>query len=308
MAQILSLLGASRSGKSTWIGCTLLARARFENRLSDAGLPEALAPLRVITTPLHEKRYPIRTNTSDAGVIRAPLMWNGKTGSVSFDLEIADFDGEEIEAIFNSRQLAWTDAWTRRAEPSVGLLLFLRPSKVERVGSARLTPSKCVPEPDSPERIFPGETPVEPDQRQKDLRIPTEVKLIEVMQMMRAIRGLGVGQHPPERLGILLTCWDEIPVGQSSQGPDAVFEDTFPLLYDFVYTNHNTDRVRVFGVSATGGNLADEAFIKSMEANNQSVADLGRLVWREGRRGKARETGEIALPLGWMVEGDDALR
>lgn len=308
MGNRLSVLGASLSGKSTWIGCTLLARERYSNRLSAAGLPEALAPLRVITAPLHEKRYPARTNTSAAGVIHAPLTWNGKAGSVTFDLEIADFDGEEIETIFNSRHLAWSDAWTRRAEPSLGLLLFLRPSKVERVGSARLTPFKCVPDPDSPEMLFPGETPVELEQRQKDLRIPTDVKLIEVMQMMRAIRGLEVGQHPPERLGILLTCWDEVPDGQSAQGPDAVFAETFPLLYDFVYTNYDTDRVRVFGVSATGGNLTDEAIVKGMEANDQSVADVGRLVWQERRRGKTRESAEIALPLGWMVEGDDALR
>lgn len=306
MSERLSILGGRASGKSTWLGCTWLASRQPNSKLRAAGLPEALEPLRILSADLLNRKYPQRTNTSAAGLIRVPFVWQGSLADIAFELEVADFDGEELDSIFQLRQAAWTDAWERRSEPSLGLLLFLRPSQAERVTSTRLQ-SKEVPDADSPELLFPGQTPVEASP-EGTAHIPSEVAIIETIQLMRAARGFGVGERAPERLGIVLSCWDEVPNTQAAEGPDKVFSETYPLLYDFVYTCHDATRVQLFGLSATGANLSDNQVRRALIDGDRQIAELGRLVWRSGRGQPLQDSGHIALPLGWMIEGDAALR
>lgn len=306
MTERLSILGGRRSGKSTWLGCTWLASRQPSSKLRATALPDALEPLKILSTELLARKYPARTNTSVAGVIRIPLVWDASPKAVEFELEVADFDGEEIESIFDLRQSAWTEAWRRRAEPSIGLLLFLRPSMAERISASRLQAGARTPDADSPEALFPGQTPADV-KRDGSVAIPGEVALIETMQLMRAAREIGAGQPSPDRLGIVLSCWDELSHADAANGPDGVLAQAYPLLYDFIYTSHDPRRVQVFGLSATGVNLADEQARKTLINEDRQVADLGRVIWRAGRGEALQESSQVALPLGWMIEGDSAL-
>lgn len=307
MTTRLSLLGGRASGKSTWLGCTWLA-SRGASRLQMVSLPNAIEPLKILSAELLQKRYPNRTNTSAAGLIRVPLRWKGDASHFEFELEVADFDGEELDAIFRLRESAWTDAWDRRSQPSVGTLLFLRPSIAERVSSNRLLAERASRDVDSPEVLFPGQTPAKAVIGPGGVSAPSEVTIVETLQFMRHTRAFAVGQRPEERLGVVLSCWDELPIELTQAGPDRVLAEAFPLLYDFIYTNHDASRVQVFGLSATGGDLKKEDVRQAMEDADRAVAESAQIVWRPARGTAIASSKEIALPLGWMVEGDGALK
>lgn len=299
----LALVGGRGSGKSTWVGALWLGARRREAIVQARGLPEELAPLDALARPLLRGQYPPRTHSANAGTILAPLRLGGAEPR-DFSLEIADFDGEEVRQIFDKRDIGWTPAWAARARVDLGWMVFVRPKRVARVLSLRLGAAPA--DPDSTRAMFPDLAPE--DASVRGAPAPTELPLIEVLQFLRAARGLRPGVKPPERLSVVLTCWDELAPGLRDRSPDEVFEHAAPLLHDFTYGNFDPARVRVFGVSATGGNLEDRAWKDHVEREDLDLPDVGYTRWQPARGAAIAQRTGVAWPLVWAAAGADPLR
>lgn len=338
-ARVLGVLGMSDAGKTTYLGRLWLGVHEKVGRLHAAGIPEQLRPLREVSSHLLRSKYPPHTPPGTVTSFVVPLRWAGRKETLPFILSFADYDGEEIERIFNQRDAAWTEAWKERATSSVGLTIFLRPRKIRRPESARLqSPPDEEPDAanwehmrggesvarfDAPKRItgedsaayFSSElmpqsledlAPVTDPREQ--VHPPTAVALVEVLQFLRHERGLDLGELPDAdsfRVAVVVSCWDAVSNDWRDEGPDPFVEKHFPLLYDFLCTNFHSDGVRFFGLSSTGGDLADETFRQKYEQSEPEL--MGELVYHPSPKGSPVSVTDIALPIGWLLEGESAL-
>jgi hypothetical protein len=330
----------SDAGKTTYLGRLWLAVHDKMGRLHAVGLPEQLRPLREVSNYLLHNQYPPHTRRGEVTKFVVPLRWLGRQKPVPFTLSFADYSGEEIERIFVDRDAAWTDAWRDRSTGSVGLIIFLRPNRIRRPTSTRLcSPSEPDPdaaswahirgehaifEPTASRRRIPAEDPsaffaaelmpqdlndhAPVTNPKEQVHPPTAIALVEALQFLRHERGLSLGQCPdPEhfRIAVIVSCWDAVPDDWRERGPDPFVETHFPLLHDFFTTNFHSDGIRFFGLSSTGGDLKDEAFRQKYE--NSDPEQMGELVYHPSPKGSPVSTPDISLPIGWLLEGEDAL-
>lgn len=330
--QLLAIMGMSDAGKTTYLGRLWLGVHGKVGRLHAAGLPEQLRPLRDISSHLLRSEYPPHTRRGEITAFSVPLRWAGKK-EVPFTLSFTDYSGEELERIFTQRDAAWTGAWQARATGSVGLLLFLRPREIRKPTSARLgepleaaqwaylrgeVPAPEAPRPPASEdpavlfgSVYAPQDPEEPHRRpspEQTVRPPTAVALVEVLQFLRNERRLLMGEAPDPkrfRIAVVVTCWDAVPDAGKNLGPEPFVKGHFPLLHDFLVSNFNSYGVRVFGLSSTGGDLADASFRDQYKKIHPK--QMGEVTFHPTPGGDPVSDPDIALPIGWLLEGEDAL-
>ncbi|MEZ4312136.1 MAG: hypothetical protein R3F14_29260 [Polyangiaceae bacterium] len=329
----------SDSGKTTYVGRLWLSVHDKVGRLHATSLPEDMRPLREVSNFLLRNVYPPHTPKGRVTAFAMPLSWAGRKETIPFTLSFADYSGEEIDRIFTDRDAAWTDIWKERATDSVGLMVFLRPSDIRHPQSKRLSPppdedphgprwahlrdEDAEPVTETPKRLsgedpeayFPTELmPQEAEEQpavadpKENVHPPTAVALVEVLQFVRHERGLCMGELPaPEafRVAVVVSCWDAVHEDWQKLGPDPFVERHFPLLYDFMCTNFHRESVRFFGLSSTGGDLADPSFREKYEQSDPER--MGELVYHPSPKGDPVSFPDVTLPIGWLLEGESAL-
>jgi Double-GTPase 1 len=339
--RFLALLGMHDAGKTTYLGRLWLAVHAKVGRLHASGLPEELRPLREVSNFLLRSEYPAHTRRGEVTAFNVPLQWSGRKHALTFTLSFTDYSGEELERLFTDRAAAWSAAWERRATGSVGILLFLRPSNIRRPMSTRL-PDPPAAEGDGrhwdhlrgegaeePEQQQPGhatsaddaaaifdeaflpqevEASKAPSEPHEPIHPPTAVAIVEVLQFLRHQRGLALGEEPdPDafRVAVAVSCWDGVPEESRRQGPAPFVERHFPLLHDFLSTNFQSEGVRFFGVSSTGGDLGEPTFRQRYDESDPE--QMGDVAYHPLPEGSPSTVPDITLPLGWLLEGEGAL-
>lgn len=308
----LALLGGPDSGKTTYLGAMVLGLQRADDAASlaiqDLGLDAR--GLRRLAQPLRDGKYPQRTK-EERHTLNVELMTQAaRLPPTAFTLNIADYDGEEIERLFDHRVVPTMNEWQVRAEAS-GLLLFVRPAALTplrtltkrptAVPAAAPTPAPLVTMDPLVVAEVPPPRPRAPDE---PVRVPTVLGIIEVLQYLRALRGLVPGERPPLgdlRIGILLSSWDAVePTWQQRRPIDYLNEHT-PLLMDFLWSNFAEEDIFYFGLSATGGDLAKPDHRERYRADPRGQVYFART------GGQVESTEDLALPILWALYGDRAL-
>lgn len=336
-AASLSVLGGPRSGKSSFLGALWNAMEVDHTRLARVprSRPDDTLALDRLASEIANGNYPQRTNPDErhhltfALELTHPQDDHGRHVSVL----VSDYNGEEVESLFRYRTGGWSEEWKQRAMAS-GILLFVRPSAVERLPEpeapppteedrwralidphatkTEAPPTTSVPAlPDAPSQMF-GAAPVsDEDERENTARAdspvrePTELALIELLQFIREVRGLAPGERPrPEeafRIAVMLSAWDTMERDWGSAGPKRYVLKHLPLLHDFLWSNFRSDRdIHYFGVSATNGDLRNPQF-KSEYRRQRGLP--GRVVWGDNF-GRLRDSQDLSVPLLWTLFGD----
>ena len=315
----LALLGGPESGKTTYLGALIDAlESGALGSLKLAQTSTDTRPLERLTEPLFDGHYPQRTK-GERFSFELALRYTSPVGEVEeVSLGVGDYDGEEVERLFNDRVEGWSPEWRTRAQATALLLVMRpdgivplpvlqRPAKVEppakrsraRFGSdpstvfepglaAQEVPPRRVAEHDEPIRI----------------PIPTVFSLIELLQFIRKARGLAPGERPPDelRIAVVLSAWDAVDPAWLERSPADYASQHVHLLVDFLWSNFHAHDVMYFGLSSTGGNLGDERHHKRYLAEPG-----GFVVWTDAS-GRPQRTSDLALPIRWALFGDAAMR
>lgn len=211
--------------------------------------------------------------TPHAGVNETTLDLVTPKGPLT--LAIPDLSGEHFRDAWEKR--SWSTTIDQLVEAADGLLLFVH-SSIERPVSLDLLqvlagaaggaqPAKEVPH-----------TPWTPE------LTSTEVKLVDVLQLIRWRRGGG----SPSPLAVVVSAWDLV---QAEIKPSDWLRDELPLLSQYLDLNHDAYRCRAFGISAQGGSLDQAPRLRDISRpadriiarDNDGPIDVsGPIIWLAG--------------------------
>lgn len=208
------LIGESGVGK-THYGAQLLQRLmKGDGLLRMNGAATNLQPFEAALEALNEGRAADHTATSiyvdsvwpvvDQAGCQAKLVW-------------PDYGGEQIKTMIASRRIP--NAWQDRIRAAQSWLLLIRLQQT-RVGDDIFS---------RPLADLHGKS-IE----NSEVQVSDQARLIELLQMLRFVGAVTESPLNRPRLGILLTCWDEL--GFNGTPADAL-ESRLPMLAAFIRSN-----------------------------------------------------------------------
>lgn len=236
-----------------------------------------------------------RTLQPDETDLNLPLRM--RATKQDFTLQMPELAGENYKKAWETRELPMkvADALTQ----ADGLALFISSNHVEkpvRMDQARAATFGLLPESfaepanedddtevgaeeeDDDEKPAPESKPWSPEMA------PTQVMLVEVLQFAEELR-------PLRRLSIVLSAWDQILKNTPGDTPEAWLKRELPLLWQFLQRNPGQLEVRVFGVSAQGGDY---------KADFDRLSALSPALRPKAFDAKGNELDELIAPLKWL--------
>ncbi len=168
------------------------------------------------------------------------------------DFHVPDMHGETWEALWTSRLCA--EHAVEWVQDTSGIMLFLHCEKIrypldimDRNAMAKAIEEKLV------------ENTVVDWSR---IKSPTQVMLVDILQALT---------HPPlgsknRKLVIIISAWDKAE--ETGLTPDKHLRVHLPLLHQFVQFGGNFTGVKVFGISAQGGDLKSKTDTEQLKAES----------------------------------------
>lgn len=266
------LIGESGVGK-THYGAQLLKRLlKGDGSLRMNGAATNLEPFESALESLNEGKAAGHTATATYVDSRWPVIDRKYQEA---ELIWPDYGGEQIKAIIDSRRIP--NAWRARIRSTPAWLLLIRLQQT-RNGEDILT---------RPLTDLRGATIAN-----KEVQISDQARLIELLQMLIYVSGAKTN-YPLDspRLGILLTCWDELGCNGM---PAEALEARLPLLWAFVRSNWRN--FSVMGLSALERALSPRD--PDIDYVCRGPEHFGYVVKPDGAR-----SPDLTLPLQLLLDG-----
>lgn len=272
-------VGGPGSGKSNYLFRTWIALERRNSRLSAAGLPEDVDYLHSGASILLDGRFAPHTSKDTRVISEIPIRTHDVKEAEGV-LVVPDATGELWLDLYHSRE--WPQQWDSLLSRQSSYILFIC------IGSNHNVPAldwiTC-------ERLYGSGVAPQPTD------VPTQVLLVEWLQILRSIVNLREGHAHKPRLSVVLTAWDRLPADRRQESPQNFLETEFPLFAQFLRADAHGFEVKVFGVSIVGGDLErDPDFQKAYQQSDPS--GLGYSV-SDAARGV--EQSEVLLPIYWAL-------
>jgi hypothetical protein len=201
-----------------------------------------------------------------------------------------DLSGESYQQMWEARECDPNLAELLREGD--GILLFVHSDKIKRpIGVAETTHQAAGLDGTA------ASAGVAKDWHPKDA--PTAVQLVEMLQMMRC----GALRAPARRLAIVLSAWDKVSEEEPNISPDQYLARELPLLDQ--YLRHGVDGwdVRVYGLSAQGGDFERDGETDDHD-RNERVAAI-RLLDDAASRIRLMNpemSTDLTEPIAWLTE------
>lgn len=260
----IALFGESDNGKSHF-GAQLLERIEAEK--CEIKLRVAATDVSAFDEVRRRLGAGLLAEHTPSGIYKDVILPVVDAAGRAMDLTWPDYAGEQVRQLIDGR--AMKQEWLDRTQAAHGWILIVRPKLAkgdDDIFSKPLAHVVRVPEGE-------GNTP----------KRSIQARLVELLQMLLHARWLhSRGPVPP--LVVLLSCWDELHLPESTK-PGDLLNEQLPLLASFVRSNWGA-RASVLGLSALGVELdkeqVNDAFIDRgpensgfvVEADGRSKPDL----------------------------------
>jgi len=281
------LVGGPDAGKTNYLARLWMALDTGVGVIRKNGLPLQSEYLRTLASSLLSGDFAPRSAPGLFQPTTIPLRWQ-ESGELSFgELVVPDCAGERWERINQARE--WSSEWENTINSLAGCLLFYRVSSLHNVPALDWSTDadllRCM-------AAKPASTENSPD-----VKLPTQVMLVDWLQCLRAAHQDVQGAAKPLRTAIIVTAWDMAPKESKKSGPDKYLNTELPLLYDFLATNEGSFRSKVFGVSVADMDLTNARRESKTKYLDGDPNTSGSVVFAS--RGTPRESKDITIPLAW---------
>lgn len=215
-----------------------------------------------------------RTITSEA----QEVIFHLKDEASEIDLHLPDMSGETWETLWSTRMCAPNVVeWSQSA---FGIMLFIHADNIN-------LPMDIISIKESAKVL--GEHPVArelvpwtPD------KSPTQVVLIDILQLL-ALPPLG---RRGRKLAVIISAWDK--ASGLSLAPEKYLQIHFPLLHQFLQCSGIFSTVKVFGVSAQGGDLDSEEDNRRLKAEDEPSKRISMVE-------DLNSTHDLTVPIKWLM-------
>jgi hypothetical protein len=197
------------------------------------------------------------------------------------DIVIPDVSGELWLNLYKNRE--WPVAWDKLLSSKTGFVLFVQ------AGSPLEVPSldwvTC-------ERYY-NDT----GKMQSQTDTPTQVLLVDWVQIVRYVFNQEVGASAIPKLSIVVSAWDRVS-GEEGTSPAHYLASRYPMFSDYLASQGHRFDVRVFGVSVASGDLdKDPTFRESYMSGDPATQGFAVSGLIHGRL--RRE--DVLLPVYWAL-------
>jgi hypothetical protein len=281
MQRTILICGEPSAGKSNFIGKSWVAVDSGKSALEISGLPDDLDAVRSLSSSLLGGAFCGRTNPNSANTILLDVL-RAKDHVPLGQLVLPDFSGEDLARIYGGRQ--WLKSWADLFETLQGWLIFIRGGTIRTVFDWAKAQELGG---DFLKRDHAAET--EP---------PTDVLLVEINQLL--VEELESRNNTAPRIGVVLTCWDELPQEDKDMPFETYIRENLPLFWQFLTARRSQGGdIKYFGLSTTGGDLHDSEY-KAEFLTDPSSFGFVLVSDEDGRR---IECADVAEPIRWALEG-----
>jgi len=178
------------------------------------------------------------------------------TGAQDVYLVIPDISGESWEHTLSDR--GWTTDMDSRVVDAVGFVLFVHSDQMDTQPTiAEVKAGVAALIGDEPEAETSDTAGTEPTSGDGNIGIEdlvraraTQVSVVDLLQLLSSRHTL------PIRASLIISAWDRVPDGQT---PEGWVSENLPLVQQFIETNTSWLELKVWGVSAQGGDFENAA-------------------------------------------------
>lgn len=207
----------------------------------------------------------------------------------SATLLFPDHSGETFDAIWSTR--ACDSVVADRLSDRRGVFLFLRheprqPVPLTESIAAEAEMLGALPA-EEPEQTPPSPQPWNPE------KSPDQVKVVDTLQTLATKLGGG-----PEKLAVFVSAWDLAPSGDS---PEEFVRREMPLLHQFLKHGDHEFDIRIYGVSAQGGEYVDDGHDGALPEQLEDLLALDTASARIRLVFGNDETHDLTLPISWLM-------
>lgn len=270
------LCGLPASGKTTFLAALwfLLFNDEIPTALKLGAFPNHREYLNSLSAQWSRFRRIEHTPMEEVQEISIQL----KDGIVDLELHVPDMSGETWEAVWSTHLCAEHAA--KWAQVASGIMVFLHADKIRP--PLDIMTCKAMVEAAGQTRTAGNLIPWSPD------TAPTQVVLVDILQAL-TMPPLGI---PGRRLAVIISAWDKAEA--PGRTPYNYLQGHLPLFHQFLQCSENFSDVKVFGVSAQGGDLDSPEDTERLQAID---VPSERIKVVDGDR----THHDLTVPLQWLM-------
>jgi hypothetical protein len=273
-------IGGPGSGKSNYLFRIWIAIERKSGRLVKNGLPLELEYLHEGASVLLDGQFAPHTSKDTHQICEIPIAQRDRSDSASM-LVVPDASGELWLDLYGKRE--WPVQWDNLLTETCGFVLFILVDSPHNV--APMDWIAC-------EHLYAGKVSPKPTD------VPTQVLLVEWMQILRWITNRKVGHGYVPRLSIVVSAWDRLPADRRHESPQTFLETEYPLLAQFIRAGAHGFDARVFGLSVVGGDLTLDPKFREEYLRSEP---LGHGYAICATQGAIERRGDVLMPIYWAL-------
>lgn len=278
-------VGGPESGKSNYLFRSWLAIERETGMLVKNGLPSDVDYLHEGATSLLDGKFAPHTSRDTRKICDIPIHGRSAPRSES-TLVVPDASGEVWLDVFQKRE--WPASWDELISRDSGFLVFVRAAAPNNIPALDwIACEKAYGRTERRVAPTPG--------------LPTQVLLVDWVQILRSIVDRRVGRSFVPRLSVVITAWDSIPGDRQQSSPQDYLEAEFPLFGQFIRAGCHGFDSNVFGVSVLGGDPDRDGEFRS-ELLTRGPAIAGYSVASQHRG--AERIDDVLSPIYWALGMD----
>lgn len=274
----LLVLGGPDSGKSTY---RAQLYQRVEHCEGELRLVKSVGDMTALQGDVERLVQGLQPMHTHLDIYHSTTLVLEDRNGRQFALEFADYGGEQVRRIGESG--AVPVPWVERSQQSSCWLFFLRIDQLRQTKSFMTDPLAAEP------RVEANTDALYPDRS-------AELNAIETLQRLLFVRGASLRHRlGSPRLGIFLSCWDELLETERKQAPREVLQQRAPLFSQFITSNWLPVQLEVWGLSSTERRLPEVE--PDADFARRGSDHVGYIVAEDGKT-----LNDLTIPISWLMQ------
>ena len=124
---------------------------------------------------------------------------------------------------------------------------------------------------------------------------PDQVKVVDILQILSS----HMRTPHREKIALFVSAWDIV---DQNSTPEAFLKKEFPLLYQYLNNAEHGFDIRIYGLSAQGGEYVEENHVGDLPQKLRDLLDLNNASARIKLVSDEGLTNDLTEPIVWLMK------